>query len=107
VFVAPELFDTYGNKKLNETLRNFKDVSLRFGTGGSGAKSLFESVKNNASSLIEKMGEDLQSLKSSATEKMQQVKETSKNVENAYNALQEAKKSLDKLTGTGTPTPQK
>lgn len=110
VFFAPEVADMYGDADVNAKIRNFKEQILSFSSGATDATSLYDKIKMTWEGYLQNTQETYSGIESKAREiqltlsgKVEDVKEAVDSVQKAYDAIEEAKKDLNKaLNFSGT-----
>ncbi len=98
IFLFPELSDTYGSKKINNSIRDFKakidSDSANFWSGW----AIIDKVTNIAKPYIDGSKEVTNQLKTTIETKTEQAKQAADSVEKAYKAIEWAKTDVEKLT---------
>ncbi len=98
IFMLPEIADTYGMKSWNDTIRSLKAKldtdNAHFGSG----KTLIDGISDIAKPYIDESRAVTKQVQETVTTKTEQVKKAADSVEKAYQAVEWAKKDVQKLT---------
>ncbi|MBC7498734.1 hypothetical protein H7170_03770 [Candidatus Gracilibacteria bacterium] len=101
VFALPSISDQYGDPILNAKIRNIKNVSLQFASGGDSAGSIVDKIKNTATPYIDDTKKAVEDINSTINNKVNQVQEAANAVQNAYSGVIDAKNKIENFTGSG------
>ncbi len=110
VFVVPEKLDTYGNKGINIWIRGIKNTADSISQEN--PKTLVQTLQDSintisttasgfiasGASLIDESKKTYDTTKAVVDTKIEEINTATESVKKAYNALDEAKKNIEKLT---------
>ncbi len=110
VFIVPEKIDRYGNTELNTWIRSIKNSADSI--SAENPKTLAETLKNSivtlsstasgiiasGASLVDESKKTYDITKEVVDTKIEQINSTTESVKKAYEAFDEAKKNIERLT---------
>jgi hypothetical protein len=106
VFALPEQTDKYGNANINAKIREYKNMSLSIASWSTDPRSLYDTVMSGSQSYIDEANSTYKNTEALVKIKIDQANQAKTSIENAYNAIDTAKKDLSKFTTlSGTTTP--
>lgn len=102
VFVIPETADTYGMKSWNDAIRWFKSKIDTDNAHFSSGSTLIDNITDIAKPYIDESKSVTKQLQETMTTKVEQIQKAADSVEKIYEAVEWAKKDVQKVTEFGT-----
>ncbi len=102
IFIIPDVADSYGMKSWNDTLRWFKSKLDTDTAHFSSGSTLIDNITDIARPYIDETKAVTKQVQETVTIKSMQVKQAADSVEKAYQAVEWAKKDVQKLTEFGS-----
>ena len=102
VFVFPETADTYGMKSWNDAIRWFKSKIDTDNAHFSSGSTLIDNITDIAKPYIDESKSVTKQLQETMTTKVEQVQKAADSVEKVYEAVEWARKDVQKVTEFGT-----